>query len=574
VVVLVAVALIAGLLSGVKALTVVSRSGQATAARYSTATVTRGTLEVTVGGTGTLAPRVRQDAVSSSSGTVESVAVKAGDTVKKGQVLLRLSNDNLADQVAQARLELRLAEIDLEEATGPRESLATEADIAAARAALEGARVAVEQARRNVEDLTARAPFAGTVSDISVRPGDTVSPGAPLFNVFTPDALRAVLSVPENLIDEIALGDELTVNVRAISRDLDGRVTAISAQGTSGKGGVTYSVTVTLEESDPDARGGMTASAALEVDSSWPGLTTRVTGYLAYDRFQTVTTATGGEVVAVHVSEGEEVEADQVIVVLESDEAEAALTRAEADLLKAEQALAELLDPGPPAMTQAQIEKLRLRYEQAALQLATLERQLAELTVTAELDGTVADVFVVPGETVSPGQRLVSVVDLSEVTAVITVDELEVSGLDPGRPATVRIDAFPDESFSGYVESVSLEGVPRDGVTSYEARIRLSGDPRMRAGMSVSATVVVARRENVLLVPVEAVYGAGREAVVQVLADGTPVAREVTAGLSNSIFTEIIEGLEEGEVVVTGSLEVDAGPFGSGQPRHPGGGEG
>lgn len=571
-VVLVAVALIAGALSGVRALRAVSRGGRPTAAQYSTATVTRGTLEVTVGGTGTLVPRARQDAVSSSGGTVETVAVKAGDTVEKGQVLLTLSNDSLADQVALARLEVRLAEIDLEEATGPRESLATEADIATARAAVESARVAAEQARRNVEDLTARAPFAGTVSDINVRPGDTVPPGAPLFNVFTPGALQAVLFVPENLIDEVALGDELTVNVPAISRDLDGRVAAISAQGTSGKSGVTYSVTVTLEESDPDARGGMTASAALEADSSWPGLTTRVTGYLAYDRFQTLTTATGGSVVAVHVSEGEEVEADQVVVVLESDEAEADLTRAEADLLKAERALAELLDPGPPAMTQAQIEKVRLRYELASLQLAALERQLAELTVTAELDGTVTDVFVVPGETVAPGQRLVSVADLSEVMAVITVDELEVSGLDPGRPATVRVGAFPGGSFSGYVESVSLEGVPRDGVTSYEARIRLPGDPRMRAGMSVSATVVVARRENVLLVPVEAVYGAGREAVVQVLVDGTPVAREVTAGLSSGTFTEIIEGLEEGETVVTGSLEVDAGSFPSRRPRHPGGG--
>ncbi|MCL6614918.1 MAG: hypothetical protein K6U03_09970, partial [Firmicutes bacterium] len=83
--------------------------------------------------------------------------------------------------------------------------------------------------------------------------------------------------------------------------------------------------------------------------------------------------------------------------------------------------------------------------------------------------------------------------------------------------------------------------------------------------------------ENALLVPVEAVYGAGAEATVQVLVDGKPQARPVVAGLSNGTFTEILEGLEEGTTVITGSLQVDNNPFGSGhqpgnRPESGGGG--
>jgi len=134
----------------------------------------------------------------------------------------------------------------------------------------------------------------------------------------------------------------------------------------------------------------------------------------------------------------------------------------------------------------------------------------------------------------------------------------------------VRLDALPGETFAGTLGSLSLEGVLKDGVTNYEIHITFAGDPRLRAGMSVSASVQVARRENVLLVPVEAVYGAGRQASVQVMVNGRPEPRSVVAGLSNSTYTEILSGLSEGETVVTGSLETDNNLFGPPGQHNPG----
>lgn len=555
-------------LAGLRAAQVSGR-WRSSVTQYSTAEVTRGSLEVAISGTGTLAARARQDAVGTTTATVDEVLVQPGHTVALDEPLLRLSSRSLEDQVLAARLDLRLAEIDLETLTGPEQSLATEADIALARATLESADLAARTARENAEDLTLEAPFAGQVAGLAVTPGAVVAPGTVLFTVLTPECFQAHLAIPENEVKHLAVGDELTITVTPISRDLSGRVAAIDSSGTvDQRGAVSYRVTVDLDDCDPAARGGMTVSATID-RGGWFSSAVTVRGTLAYDQEHVAVTPTGGEVIAVAVGEGSAVSAGQLVVTLGNDNVGAVLVKAEADLLRAEESLRRLTDPGPPPTSDAQVEKARVRRDQAALKLSSLERQLADLTVRAEIAGTVTDVFVHTGDRVALGQRLVAVADLTEVRAVITVDELEVAGLVPGAPATVRIDAFPGETFSGTLDSVSLEGVPRDGVTSYEARISLPGSPGLRAGMSLSASITVARRENVLVVPVEAVYGAGREAMVQVLVGGQPVARQVVAGVSNDTFTEILEGLSEGETIVTGSLVVEGGLFG-GRPEHSG----
>ncbi len=542
------------------------RSAKAT---YSTAQVSRGSLEVTVTGTGTLVPVARQTCVTTAGGEVESVLVKPGQAVKKGETLLVLRNDTLADEVEQARLQLGLAQIDLDAMTKPGAGLATTADVSAAQAAVENARLAAEQARDNVDGLTVTAPFSGTVSGIAVQAGDEVAPGTPLLTVFTPDRLRAVLSVPEDDLGHLAVGDPLTVTVGPLGRDLAGHLSAIASQGTpNARGVISYQVTVTLDDSDPGARGGMSVSARVPTGNVWPFDETTVYGTLSYEKSQPLAAATPGTVLSVEVTEGQRVVQGQTLLTLDSDQARAALASAEADLARAEQKLAQLTSPGPSSYPQTQLDKQKLVVAQASMKLASLERQLAELTVKAAFDGVVTDVAVMAGEQAPPNTVLAVVADLDEVQAVITVDELEVANLAVGQAATVRIDALPGETFAGTVDSLSLEGVQRDGVTGYEARITLPGDPRMRAGMSVSASVLVARRDDTLLVPVEAVYGAGKEASVQVLVDGRPQAVSVVAGLSNSTFTEILEGLVEGQTVVTGTLEVNDNPFQASE--HPG----
>ncbi len=569
VLVVVAVVVIGGGFAGARAIRASAQRARNAAASYSTAKATRGALEVTVTGTGTLSPESRQDCVVAAGGKVVSVAAQPGQVVRAGETLLVLSNDSLEDQVASARLELRLAQMDLDAMTKAGSGSATRADIAAAEAAVLNARLALDRAEENVSDLTVKAPFAGRVSGLGVRAGDEVPAGTTLLTVASAADLKAVLSVPEEEVKHLSMGQAVTVTVSPLTRDLDGHISAIGAQGTSSARGVFYQVTVTLDSSDPQARGGMTVTAELQNKGSWPSDTVKVSGVLSYDRIQPVTTATGGTVASVAVAEDQTVAKDQTLLTMTSSAAGAALAASQADYARAQEKLAQLTDPGSSAFPQAQVEKTRLRVEEVALNLAGLERQLDELTVKADIDGTVTQVAFRAGDRVPPNQRVAAVADLGRVEAVVTVDELQVARLEVGQTAMVRIDALPGESFTGTLESLSLEGTVRDGVTAYEARVVFDGDARMRTGMSLSATIQVAYRDSALLVPVEAVYGAGKEASVQVLEDGKPVARPVVAGLSNNTYTEIIDGLAEGETVVTGTLKADTNPFGGMGP--PGG---
>lgn len=565
------VLVLAGALIGLRTVRAAASRARAQASAYSTAKVTTGTLDVTITGTGTLRPATRQECLITAGGTVVSVSAQPGQAVVAGETLLVISNESLSDQVEQARLQLRLAQIDLDSMTRPGSGAATAADVAAARAAVENARLGLDRAQDNVEHLTLRAPFAGRVSGLVFRAGQEVPPGAALLYLATQAKLKAILLVPEDEIKHLAIGADLTVTITPLSRDLGGHVSAISASGTVGdRGAVNYQVSVSLDDSDPRARGGMSVSAPVGGKGTEAHDPVKVYGTLAYDRFEALVTATGGTVSTVAVAEDEAVVVDQVLMTLQSNEAIATLAGARADLTRTEERLAQLTDPGPSSYPAAQIEKARLRVAEANIALGGLQRQLDDLTVKAAFDGTVTDVAVSAGEEVRPNTRVAAVADLSEVQAVILVDELAVANLAPGQSAIVRLDALPGETFAGTLGSLSLEGVLKDGVTNYEIHITFAGDPRLRAGMSVSASVQVARRENALLVPVEAVYGAGRQASVQVMVNGRPEPRSVVAGLSNSTYTEILSGLSEGETVVTGSLETDNNLFAPPGQHNPG----
>jgi len=559
-----------GAFLAVRSLGVSARHSPSAQLSFSTARVRRGSITVTVTGTGTLAPKTKQSCTVSAGGKVVSVAVLPGQRVKAGEVLMVLTNQSLSNQLTQARLNLRQAQMDLDALTKPGASSATEADVAAAQAAVLQARLQVEQAKDNVDGLTVKAPFDGLVSGLTVRPGDKVAAGTTLCTVVTPDSLKATLAVNEDDVKLLSVGQQLVLTVSPLIRDLKGHIVAISLEPTTGSTSqVTYQVTVQLDETDPQVRGGMTVTTTVPGPGPWSEPLT-LKGTLAYEQTRAMVTATGGTVVSVNAADGDSVKSGEVLLTLESEQAQVALANAEAGLAAAEQRLAQLTNPGPSVYPESQIEKAKMQVEQAQLNVENLERQYNELTVTAAIDGTVTDVAYGVGDQVPPNGAVATVADLSKVEAVVSIDELQVAQLSPGQTAEVTLDALPGRTFTGTLESVALEGSVSDGVTSYQARVLLDGSDQMRVGMSCSVSIQVARHDNVLLVPVEAVYGSGDKATVQVVVNGKPELRQVVAGLSNDTYTEIVKGLSEGETVVTGSLSQSSGNMF--MPGIPGGG--
>jgi len=168
---------------------------------------------------------------------------------------------NAAVAAAVAQQDLAQSQLDLLVAGATAgQTAAAEATIAQAQAALEVTRVALDRCE-------VRAPFAGTVGAVSVRTGELIAPGQPLVTLGDLATLRVeTTDLDEVDVARVALGQRASVTFDAIpERVFAGQVVRISPMAEPGAGGVNYTVVVTLDESDPAIRWGMTAFVDIEV---------------------------------------------------------------------------------------------------------------------------------------------------------------------------------------------------------------------------------------------------------------------------------------------------------------------
>ena len=165
-----------------------------------------------------------------------------------------------------------------------------------------------------------------------------------------------------------------------------------------------------------------------------------------------------------------------------------------------------------------------------------------------------------PGRSVSQGQLLVTIGDLSRLSVVAQVDEVDVTRIGVGQPVRVRGDAFPGLELAGAVSRVSSQanqGPRASSVPTFEVEVTLdeveAGQrERLRVGMSSRLRIEVYRREDALLVPVDAVEvtGGGSWLTVVQRATGETQRRQVSTGVTTMRSVEVTQGLKAGERIV------------------------
>lgn len=170
--------------------------------------------------------------------------------------------------------QIRVAEIGVEQANASLTDAQlavtqAEAGVAQAEAGVTQAQAALEAAQATLERMTLAAPFAGRVGDISVKPGEVVSPGVPVVALADFGGwLVKTTDLTELDVVSVAVGLPVDVRVDALPDEvIAGTVTDISRVSTLTRGDVTYEVTVRLEEtSDLPLRWGMTAFVDIDVE--------------------------------------------------------------------------------------------------------------------------------------------------------------------------------------------------------------------------------------------------------------------------------------------------------------------
>ena len=226
------------------------------------------------------------------------------------------------------------------------------------------------------------------------------------------------------------------------------------------------------------------------------------------------------------------------------------VSQAEFDLAKARADLATI--EAGPVSRDVEVAQAKVVSAQAALETAQAALQAA--TMTAPFEGTVVSTGAAVGDLVSSGTVVVTLADLANLRAKAIVDETDISGLEVGQQVAITFDAFPGLRLQGQVLEVPLQGKLTQNILTYEVPVSLEGGAgvALKPGMTANLSIVVGQRQNVLLVPALAVKQGDQGSVVKVQDSPRSPAVEmrVVLGLSDGMYVEVKQGLNEGDRVV------------------------
>jgi HlyD family secretion protein len=252
-----------------------------------------------------------------------------------------------------------------------------------------------------------------------------------------------------------------------------------------------------------------------------------------------------------------------------------------------------------------QVASAQKRVAQMRAGLTRLSDVLDKYFVTAPIDGVVTNLPVRVGETVVPGiqnsaaSTIMTIADMSLITAELKVDETDIISVKIGQPATVTIDAMPNRVFQGHVTEIGDTAILRSTglaasqstTANQEAKdfkvvVALDDPPEnIRPGLSATGNIVTATRQQTLTVPIQALTvrqradlepadkangvhaaskldsaeeKADKEEVqgVFVVSNGKAEFRPVETGITGATDIEVLSGLHEGDQIVTGSFKV------------------
>jgi RND family efflux transporter MFP subunit len=184
--------------------------------------------------------------------------------------------------------------------------------------------------------------------------------------------------------------------------------------------------------------------------------------------------------------------------------------------------------------------------------------------VTSRIEGRIEKLYasdinersITLGEAVEPNKELFHIIDLSEVIVVAEVYEEDVGKVKLGQDARVRVLSYPNESFDGKITFVGSELDPEKRTLPVWITVK-NPDGKLKPEMFAKPAIVLAKNENVLAVPKEALMEEGGEKFVFVRTGDTFDRADVQTGAEDDRFVEIKDGLvPDDEIVVQGQREV------------------
>lgn len=198
------------------------------------------------------------------------------------------------------------------------------------------------------------------------------------------------------------------------------------------------------------------------------------------------------------------------------------------------------------------------------------QTNLGYATITSPIDGVVISKSVEEGQTVAASfstPTLFTIAkDLKDMRVVADVDEADIGGVRTGQRVTFTVDAYPDDTFQGYVTQVRQEATTTNNVVTYEVVISApNNDLKLKPGLTANVNIYTSETKGVLSVPAKALrYTPEKETVggrkikdvtgknkVWTLEGNTLVAHAVNIGVTDGTHTQVLSGIKRGQKVIT-----------------------
>jgi HlyD family secretion protein len=528
--------------------------------QYVTAAVEKGTLIVSVSGSGQVSASDQVDIKPKVSGDITYLKVANGQEVKKGQLLFQIDSSNAQKAVEEADIAYQTAQIDLQDLLdSPDELSLTQAENSLAQAqeskqnAQDNLEKSYEDAFNDISDVFSDLPtLKNELSDVLYSYSMSSSQdNLSVFqnSVLSSDRLKVepFVNNAENDYDTAKDNyDEILQDYRQTSRSADRQTIETLLANTT--------ETVNL----------MSDAARSELN-----LIDYVLNYLSDHNLHANSKMTQYESsVKTYISQ-----LNSELSGLSS--AQNSIQNYKDAIVSADRTIDEKqlsLDDLKEGPSDLDIRSKQLAVQQKEDALAQAKEDLANCSIYAPFDGVISEVNVSKGDSVSSSTAVANIITDQRVID-ISLNEVDAAKVKTGQKATITFDALPDLSSSGEVSEVDTVGTVSQGVVSYGVKIALDvQNESVKPGMSATADIATDIKQDALIVPNGAVKSQGGSNYVELVqADGSDAQKllgavsaaaisssitnqPVQIGISNDTSTEIVSGLQEGDIVISSTV--------------------
>lgn len=456
-------------------------------------TVKKENISVSVEDSGNVNPTDIRSIKSEIDGTVDGIFVTEGDAVETDQVLISLKSETGDNQTEINDIELNI----------------------------ERAQRELNDLYENKGSLNIYADASGVISNLSIEVGDQINSNSNIATI--KDTENSYIEVYFNKVqyDKISIGDKASLFMPSFFSTESGTVYEKDSTPVQMGGGVFgYLVTVKMKNPGGYSTGDLSQVTVSNSQGSYTGINN---GTIVEPENNNVVSKISGKVKSINTENGKYVNDGDIIVTIEGDDIDFSIEEKQNQINKYQSQIDDLVQGD---------------------------------TVYSPMKGTVIQIDVSDDEVVDRNTSLMTVANLDNMEVVIAVDELDINKIKLGQTSSITSDVYPNETFTGKVTKISMEGTSQSGVTTYDVTIKLDDRKSLMSGMNVDVEILADKRDNVLVVPIDAVQKLNGEYIVTVKDNsGNKNDVKVELGLATKEKVEIVSGLNEGDIIVYNAIK-------------------